>query len=523
MSPSPSFNVREFGAIGDGRTLDTRAINAAIDTAAAAGGGTVVFPAGTYASHTLRLRSHITLHLGAGATLLAAPPGQAGAPTYDPPEPNEWGDVHKYQDFGHSHWRNSLIWGEGLEQIAILGPGRIDGRGLHHGLTDTADDLEGEANKAVALKSCRHVLLRDLTITQGGHFALLATGVDQLTIENVTIDTQRDALDIDGCRFVQISNCRINAPHDDAIVLKSSFALGEARPTEHVTITNCTVSGFDLGTLIDGTYGREQWAAPDGDGPTGRIKLGTESNGAFRNITISNCVFVRSRGLAIESVDGAIIENIAVSNIVMREVVSSPLFVRLGARLRGPKATPVGAIRRVQIDNVIVDDADCRFAAIVTGLPGHAVEELSLTNVRVGYRGGLTLAQVAEQPAELVSRFFQRGADAGTGPRQPYDVPERPAAYPEPSMFGVLPAYGLYARHVRGLRVRDVQFTVEAPDGRAAVVLQDVAGAVFERFEAARSPKQPLFVLREVDGFEAVRCATIGDLRREGLTTEEVR
>jgi hypothetical protein len=517
------FDVREYGAVGDGEALDTAAINAAVAAAAEAGGGTVVFPAGTYASHSIRLRSHVTLLLGAGATLLAAPPGDGDAPTYDPPEPNEWGDRHKYQDFGHSHWRNSLLWGEGLEHVAILGPGRIDGRGLHHGLAENADDLDGEANKAIALKHCRHVLLRDLTIANGGHFVLLATGVDHLTIDNLMVDTQRDGLDIDCCRFVQVSNCRINTPHDDAIVLKSSYALGELRATEHVTITNCTVSGYDLGTLLDGTFGRQQWSAPDGDGPTGRIKFGTESNGGFRNITISNCVFVRSRGLAMESVDGALIENVTVSNLVMREIVSSPLFIRLGARLRGPAGTVPGRIRGVRIENVVVEDADCRFAALITGLPGHPIEDLSLQGIQIRYRGGLTLQEVAQQPAKLISSFFQRGPDAGTGPREPFSVPERPAAYPEPSMFGILPAYGLYARHVQQLRVQDLTLALAQPDDRPVVVLEDVGRADLEQVRAPRPARQPLLVARGVGQLALVRCDGIADTHRnDGAGRAEV-
>ncbi|HEX2101224.1 MAG TPA: glycosyl hydrolase family 28-related protein [Candidatus Synoicihabitans sp.] len=529
MTSSPSYNVRDFGAVGDGRTIDSPAINAAIDAAAAAGGGTVLFPAGIYASYTVRLRSRVTLQLTAGATLLAAtPPADEGAARgersgYDAAEPNEWGDVHRYQDFGHSHWRNSLIWGEQLEDVAILGPGRIDGRGLHKGLAADLSELEGVANKAIGLKQCRRVLLRDFTLDRGGHFAVLTTGVDQLTINNLTIDTQRDGLDIDACRFVTITNCRINTPNDDAIVLKTSHALGARRATEQVTISNCVVSGYDLGTVLDGTYGRSERSAPDGDGPTGRIKLGTESHGDFRDITIANCIFVRSRGLAIESVDGAVIENIAVSNLVMREIVSAPLFLRLGARLRGPAGTAVGAIRRVQIDNLVVDDADCRFAALISGLPGHRIENVSISNVRVGYRGGLTLAQVAAQPTELISTFFQRGPDAGTGARQPFAVPERPAAYPEPSMFGLLPAYGLYARHVEGLQVRDVRLTLASADDRPAVVLEDVRRARFEHLEAPRPADQPLFVLREVEDFSAWHCGEAAEVKRRERTTEELR
>src|SRR3984957_19204375 len=181
-----------------------------------------------------------------------------------------------------------------------------------------------------------------------GHFAILATGVDNLTIDNLKIDTNRDGINIDCCRNVHISNCSVNSPWDDAICPKSSFALGYARPTENMTITNCYVAGsYELGTMLDGTY--KKFAA---DVPrlarNGRIKCGTESNGGFRNITISNCVFEGCMGLALESEDGALCEDIAISNITMRDVVSAPPSWGLGARLRGPKeSTKVGTLRRV--------------------------------------------------------------------------------------------------------------------------------------------------------------------------------
>ena len=172
------------------------------------------------------------------------------------------------------------------------------------------------------------------------------------------------------------------------------------------------MSGYDIGSLLDGTYKRTVKAAPDRDGPTGRIKIGTESEGDFRNITISNVVFDRSRGLALESVDGAHIEDIAVSNITMREVSNAPIFIRLGSRMRAPEGTPVGSIRRVSISNVVVYDADPRYGSIISGIPGHDVEDVKLSDIRILYRGGLTLDQVAKQPADLVNTFFFRARAA---------------------------------------------------------------------------------------------------------------
>jgi polygalacturonase len=267
--PAKLCNVTERGSVGDGRTLDTEAINKTIETAANGGGGIVCFPPGRYLSYSICLKSNITLYLSQGAVIVAAEPtGETG---YDPAEPNSWDDKYRYQDFGHSHWHDSLIWGENLENISILGPGIIDGsRGL-----DREDGRRpGAGNKIIALKLCRNVIIRDITMHRGGHFFILATGVDNLTIDNVKIDTNRDGINVDCCRNVRISNCTINSPNDDALVLKSSFALGYARATENVTITNCQVSGYDIGTLLDGTFRKTQERAPDNGGVTGRIKFG---------------------------------------------------------------------------------------------------------------------------------------------------------------------------------------------------------------------------------------------------------
>ncbi|HEY1202999.1 MAG TPA: glycosyl hydrolase family 28-related protein, partial [Niastella sp.] len=220
------FNVKDFGAKGDSAQIDTKAIEAAIAAATAAGGGTVYFPAGRYLSYTIHLRNNICLYIDHGAVLIGAAP--SGEARYDAPEPNQY---DAYQDFGHSHWQNSLIYGEGLHDISIMGPGLIWGKGM----VRSTKVPEGGGNKAIALKWCRNVIIRDVSILHGGHFAILATGVDNLTIDNLKIDTNRDGMDIDCCRNVRISNCSVNSPYDDGICLKSSYARGVARATENVT------------------------------------------------------------------------------------------------------------------------------------------------------------------------------------------------------------------------------------------------------------------------------------------------
>jgi len=527
VSNSHVFDVRAFGAKGDGVSLDSPAINAAIQAAAKAGGGTVVIPPGAYLCFSLRLCSRLQLRLEAGSRLIAAKPAP-GLGQYDDPEPNIWGDLHQYQDFGHSHWHNSLLWGEGLEDLSITGSGLIEGAGLDkdasyaasgpNGTSNTGaapvmpPELIGVGNKSIALRECKRVLLRDFSMLKAGHFALLATGVDHLTIDNLRIDTNRDGLDIDGCRHVRVSNCSINTPNDDAIVLKTSYALGGLRNCENITITNCTVSGFDMGSMLDASFTRKGYEAPDKDGPTGRIKLGTESNGAFRNITISNCTFERSRGLALESVDGAIIEDVVVTGLAMRELCSSPIFLRLGNRARGPKGTPIGAIRRVKISQVSVSDSDGRFPILLAGLPGHPIEDLSISDVQVESRGGLSVQDVVDQSPRHVNAFFLKSDPSGVGgPREPLTVPERPAAYPEPSMFGLLPSSILYARHVTGITVRDLQVKLKAPDERPRMILNDATDICLERIKLPPTAQGRNLVLQGVQNLELNRVSGLPD------------
>ena len=510
------YSVRAYGARGDGKTVDTPAVNRAIEAAAAMGGGTVHFPAGTYLCFSIRLKSNVALHLDQGATILAADPAQDKG-GYDMPEPNEW---DMYQDFGHSHWQNSLIWGINVENVSITGPGKIDGKGLTKRspgprrpraagdtpvsmggtgarplapLGEDADvkTMDGLGNKAISLKLARNVTLRDITIHRGGHFAVLATGVDNLTIDNLKVDTNRDGFDIDSCRNVRVSNCTVNSPNDDAIVLKSSYGLGFARATENVTVTNCQVSGYDEGTLLDGTFKKTQEFAPDRDCVTGRLKFGTESNGGFKNITISNVVFDHCRGLALETVDGGHIEDVVITNLTMRDVTTAPIFLRLGRRMRGPEGTPVGRIRRVQISDVVVSDADPRFASIIAGLPGHPIEDVRLSDIRIVYKGGGTRAQAALEP------------------------PERETNYPEPSMFGELPAYGFFIRHARGVEFSNVEVGFMTEDLRPAFHLEDVRGATFLGVAAQKAADVPTFVLKNVEDFSVRNSRPVPDTRVE--------
>lgn len=450
------YNVRDYGAAGDGVHIDSPAINAAIDAASRNGGGVILFPEGVYSSYSIRLKDNITLRLEKGSVIKAAKP--TAEQGYDTAEPNEW---DAYQDFGHSHWQNSLIWGIGLKNLKFEGEGLIDGTdALSRGLGRKGP--VAEANKAVALKNCRNVSFKGISLLQCGHFALLLTGVDNLVIDRVLVDTNRDAFDIDCCANVKITNCIVNSLNDDGIVLKCSYGLGWPKATENVLIENCKVSGYDPGTVYYGTYGETVTAAPDRDGPTGRIKFGTESNGGFRNVTIRNCEFKRCRGLALETVDGAPLENIKVKGLKMDDIWNSPIYIRIGDRMRGPKDLPASYARNIEISDVTVTNCDSRYALLIVGLEGNPVENVTLKNIYIQYKGGLTLDDVRQQRN---SNPFFFGRNSG---------------YPEPSAHGIQPAWGLSMQHARNITFDNVTMELMQPDEREKIFLKDVEGFVWK-------------------------------------------
>jgi polygalacturonase len=262
------------------------------------------------------------------------------------------------------------------------------------------------------------------------------------------VSNNNDMIDIDGCRYVTISDC-IGDSDDDALTLKSTGA----RPTEHVTITNCILSSH-----------------------CNAIKAGTESSGGFRNITITNCVITPSAadnvlsaraeglaGIALEIVDGGTLDGVVISNISI-EGTTAPIFMRLGNRARAPRVadpTPaVGTFRNVTISNIVARNASPMGCAIA-GIPGHAIENVTIDNVRIAFAGGGTADQVDRE------------------------IPEEEPKYPESTMFGPLPAYGFYARHVNGLTMRNIQLSYDTPDLRPALVCDDVDDLRLDSFVAA--------------------------------------
>lgn len=399
--PHSPFGVRDFGAVGDGAAKDTEAVQKAIDACAAAGGGTVFFAPGTYLCGSLHLKSFVTLSLDNGATLLGSPDNN----DYDPCEKL---DFKNDSDRETTYFHNAFLWGEDLEHVAIVGKGTID-----------SNRKRRIGPKAIALKRCRYVDIQDIHIRNIPNYTISLLGTDWVNIDGVTIqNAYADGIDPDSCRNVRISNCHI-ASTDDAIVPKSSFSLGERRACENITVTNCYLS-----TVCNA------------------FKLGTESGGDFKNITVSNCVMSGLRhvgalgGVALESVDGANVDNVTVTNITMTDI-RAPIFLRLGNRGRDLKEPVPGSLKNVVISNVTA--ARASFPSTIAGIPGHCVEGVILSNIRLNYIGGNPLHPDAKP------------------------VPELEKEYPDSDMFGSLPAYGLYCRHVRDLSLANVQVAYDDP------------------------------------------------------------
>ena len=448
------YNVRRFGAVGNGKHLDSPAINRAIAACHANGGGTVEFPAGIYLCGSIHLKSNIDLHLEPGAEILGAP---ISLGAYDPAEAFAG---KAYQDGGHTYFHNSLIWGENLKNVAITGMGEINGGGLTSDAyrwrkshrAEIAKHI-GVGDKAIALKLCTNVRIRNITIVHGGHFGILVTGCNLLTLNNITIDTNRDGVDIDCCRNTVVSNCRINSPNDDGLCLKATDALHKLWPTENVTITNCELSGFKEGTLLNGKMlpsKREN----------GRIKLGTESDGGFKNITISNCTFRDCLGLAVEEVDGAVLEDVNISNITMRNVKDCPIYITLGDRDRAPPPVTVGHLRHILISNILATNVGSMSGIQITGLPHHDVRDIRLDNIRLIFNGGGTRKDARRNPPEL-----NRG-------------------YPGPTHIGVMPSYGVFVRHARNIELSNIKVSFKKTDYRPAMICKDVHGLQINHFEA---------------------------------------
>lgn len=464
----PVFAVDRFGAVADGRTKDTEAIQAAIDAAHAAGGGAAYLPPGTYLSGGIELRSRVTLHLEAGATLLGSTDLADYPPHEGPPADCDAGQRH-------------LVFARGASDIAITGAGTIDGQGQAFwepsGRPPTPPDRlwadvvthnwkpvgnNDRPSPMVELAECRNVRIEGVTLRNSPGWTLRPIACDIVMIRGIVIRNPIDGINTDGidptaCQNVFIADCDIDTG-DDAICLKSENPYGDLRVTRNVVVTNCVLSCC-----------------------CNAFKLGTATQGGFEDITFTNSV-IHNRddaplnervisGIAIEMVDGGWVDGVSVSDIRMRNT-RTPLFIRLGNRGWGQPTPVPGRLRRVRISGIEATGAI--LTSSITGLPEQPVEGVTLSGIRIETDEG--------GRREWVDR----------------DIPEEVAEYPEARMFGRLPAYGLYIRHALGVRVSGTEIRSTVPDPRPLLVADDVEGLSVDALDGTASgPDTPLLDLRD--------------------------
>ena len=433
------YNILDFGAKPDGKTLCTQAIQNAVDQCAENGGGTVYFPAGTWLTGTIYMESHITIRLDSGCLLLGSK------------EKKDYGRPHKLSDTEgetFSYW--AIIAGKNLKNIAVRGRGTIDGQGSNFKYKN------GPRPKNIYLENCSDILIEGINMRSAGSWMQHYRQCDRLTIRDIMVfnhvSYNNDGLNIDSCRDVTITGCRVDSD-DDAIVLKSLTL----NPCENITISDCIISSH-----------------------CNSIKMGTESGGGFQNINITNCticspryskvIYGRQRGLAgvaLEIVDGGILDRVVISNLTIKGV-TVPIFMRLGNRARlyekDQSKPDIGKFRNVIISNIIATDCS-QIGCSITGLPGHNIENVILNNIHLGLEG------------------------TGSKKDASREIPEKPTSYPESVMFGTLPGYGFFCRHVNGLKFQNIRLETSSEDYRHAIVFDDVDEAVIDSLDAPFAPR----------------------------------
>lgn len=462
------FNIKDYGAAEDGVTLSTAAVQMAVDACAEAGGGTVLFPEGTYVIATVFMKSNVTIEIPKGTTVL-------GAPSFYDYEPDEEVDFPRYQDVSHSYFNCSMFVARGCENIKFTGGGKIDMRAVWD--LDNVRKIVNRGPKCISLLSSKNIEVSNLEIYNVTDLAVYFTDCEEVDVFGLKMRVYIDGVSPDNSKNVRIHDCEIEAG-DDAIVFKSSYNLNRVDVCRNIHVWNCKL--------------RSRCSS---------IKFGTETNGGFENILIENIVITDTRitGIAIESVDGAVIDGITIRNVTM-ENVNAPLFIHIGRRMRGPEGREIGRIRNVTIENVIARgpyheyeiietyyrtfkwqdpiqypwvfygkmnpknqfelnpdfdtqklnrDVDWQMTSNCCGLPGIPLENITLRNIHLSLDGG-------------VQSFNP-------------DVPDDFGGYPEVYVYGsILPAKGIYFRHIDGLTLENVKVEVDRPDVREDLVFEDV-------------------------------------------------
>ncbi len=427
------LNITDMGAKGDGQTLNTEAIQKAIDQCNEQGGGTVCIPAGRFLTGSLELKSNVELHLSHGAILLGS----------NNPDDYPMLDKGKVANRMHRGGYTALIHALEAENIAITGPGTIDGQGAWPRQKEGPKSNDESRTRNILMFSCKKIRIMDVRLQNSGFWMQHYFNCEDMLIHGIRVFNHfrhnNDGIDLDGCRRVTMSDCIIDSDDDGLCFKSESYAA-----CEDITITNCILSSH-----------------------CSAIKMGTGSMGGYKHITISNCIIKPSEdpssvftylpwggisGISLEMVDGGVMEGLSIDNIVMRSV-NVPIFIRLGNRGAKPSpdapTPPVAQLRNVSLSNIIAYETGL-YGSSVTGLPGHCAENVTLRNIQI---------------------FPKAGVKAGD---YKTNVDEMADSYPEGTNWGNLPACGLYVRHVRGLQLDGFRLHLTEADDRAPIWADDV-------------------------------------------------
>lgn len=458
------YLVTEYGAIPDGETLCTKAVQAAVDECHAQGGGIVRFDGGRYVLSTVFLKSNVRIQIDKNAEIL-------GSLNFYDFAQQEKIDYPIYQDASHTYYDLSLFVGKNCENISIVGEGKIDMRSVWDEDGVRGKEIKHRGPKCIALKECKNVEISGLEIVNVTDLAVYFAGCENVDVHGLKLYVYIDGISPDNSKNVRIYDCDVEAG-DDAIVFKTSYTLNRLDICKDIKVWNCRL--------------KSRCTA---------IKFGTETNGGFENIQIENIDIRETRitGIGIESVDGAIVDGVYIKDVTMKNV-NAPLFIHVGKRMRGPAGRDIGRIRNVTIENVTAvgpyepyevvawnyfsfkdndnyqypwifgkaesfDDtmsgntaeSDWQMTSNMCGLKGYPLENITLKNIHLKVDGG---AQSYNE-----------------------NVPEEAQDYPEVYVYGrILPAKGIYFRYVDGLTLENVTVETYRDDKREDFVFEQVNG-----------------------------------------------
>ena len=454
------YNVKEFGAVADGKTLCTKAVQNAVDYCYMHGGGIVRFEGGVYVLSTIYLKSNVHIEIAEDAGIL-------GSLNFYDYAPQEKIDYPIYQDASHTYFDLSMFVGRDCENVSITGKGKIDMRSVWDEDGVRGKEIVHRGPKCIALKECKNVEISGLEIVNVTDLAVYFAGCQNVDVHGLKMRVYIDGVSPDNSKNVRIYDCDIEAG-DDSIVFKSSYTLNRLDICKDIKVWDCRLKSR-----------------------CNAIKFGTETNGGFEDIHIENIKIKETRitGISIESVDGAILDGITIKNVEMKNV-NAPLFIHLGKRMRGPAGRDIGRIRNVTLENItaegpyeeydivpwnyasfkkqdthqnpkifgIAESFDCRssteewqMTSNICGLKGYPLENITLRNIHFKLDGGV--------------KEYNR------------NVPEEARDYPEVYVYGrILPAKGIYFRHIEGLTLENVTVETYREDRREDFIFEQVNG-----------------------------------------------